>query len=114
MYPSCDVRQGGFSEGSAYLYVLDLDGNRSDAYLITIGSSLSLRSDVDNSSSITSTDAMLTLRNSLSLDMSATAWQTGTATGDANCDGNSNSTDAMLILRKSLDLDMSGTAWCEE
>ena len=70
------------------------------------------RADVDQSSNINSTDAMLTLRNSLTLDMTSTNWQTSATTGDANCDGSSNSTDAMLILRQSLGLDMSGTGWC--
>ncbi len=72
-----------------------------------------IRADVDNNSQINSTDAMLTLRNSLGLDMSGTNWQASGTTGDVNCDGNSNSTDAMLILRYSLGLDMSGTGWCE-
>ena len=71
-----------------------------------------LRADVDNNSQINTTDAMLTLRNSLGLDMSGTNWQTSTTTGDVNCDGNSNSTDAMLILRYSLGLSMEGTGWC--
>ena len=74
--------------------------------------SSSLRSDVDNNSQINTTDAMLTLRNSLGLDMSGTNWQSSSTTGDVNCDGNSNSTDAMLILRYSLGLNMSGTGWC--
>lgn len=71
-----------------------------------------IRADVNQDSQINTTDAMLTLRNSLGLDMTNTAWQTSSTTGDVNCDGNSNSTDAMLILRYSLGLDMSGTAWC--
>ena len=70
------------------------------------------RADVDQSSNINSTDAMLTLRNSLGLDISSTNWQVSATTGDANCDSSSNSTDAMLILRQSLGLDMSGTGWC--
>ncbi len=70
------------------------------------------RADVDNNSQINTTDAMLTLRNSLGLDMSGTNWQTSTTTGDADCDGDTDSTDAMLILRYSLGLDMSGTGWC--
>ena len=74
--------------------------------------STGIRADVDQNSTINSTDAMLTLRNSLGLDMSGTNWVTGTHTGDVNCDDSSNSTDAMLILRKSLGLDMSGTGWC--
>ncbi len=71
-----------------------------------------LRADVDNNSQINSTDAMLTLRNSLGLDMSGTNWQSSSTTGDADCDGDTDSTDAMLILRYSLGLDMSGTGWC--
>jgi len=71
------------------------------------------RADVDNNSTINTTDAMLTLRNSLGLSMSGTNWFSSATTGDVNCDGTSNSTDAMLILRHSLGLDMTGTGWCE-
>ncbi len=71
-----------------------------------------IRADVDQNSSINSTDAFLTLRNSLGLNMSSTNWQVSSTTGDVNCDSNSNSTDALLILRESLGLDMSGTGWC--
>ena len=73
-----------------------------------------IHADVDQNSSINSTDAMLTLRNSLGLDMSQTNWFTSSSTGDVNCDGITNSTDAMLILRHSLGLDMNGTGWCVE
>jgi hypothetical protein len=73
--------------------------------------SSTIRADVDQNSSINSTDALLTLRNSLGLDMSGTNWQASSTTGDVNCDSNSNSADAMLILRHSLGLDMSGTGW---
>ena len=68
--------------------------------------------DVDNSGTTNTTDAMLTLRNSLGLTMSSTNWQASATTGDVNCDSSSNSTDAMLILRQSLGLDMTGTGWC--
>lgn len=78
-----------------------------------IGSSLIIRADVNQDSSINTTDAMLTLRNSLGLDMSGTNWKSSDTTGDVNCDNNSNSTDAMLILRYSVGLSMSGTGWCE-
>ncbi len=71
-----------------------------------------IRADVDQSSSINSTDALLTLRNSLGLDMSSTNWQASATTGDINCDDSSSSTDALLILRESLGLDMTGTGWC--
>ena len=71
-----------------------------------------IRTDVDNNSQINTTDAMLTLRNSVNLDMSGTDWQASATTGDADCDGDTDSTDAMLILRYSLGLDMSGTGWC--
>ena len=82
------------------------------AYEFVESSGTEIRADVDQNSTINSTDAMLTLRNSLGLDMSSTNWVIGTHTGDVNCDDSSNSTDAMLILRKSLGLDMSGTGWC--
>lgn len=72
-----------------------------------------IRANVDQQNGINSTDAMLTLRNSLSFDMSTTNWQSSTTTGDVNCDGTTNSADAVLILRYSLGLDMSGTGWCE-
>ncbi len=71
------------------------------------------RGDVDNSGAIKTTDALLTLRNSLGLSMTATAWQTSATTGDVDCNGISNSTDALLILRYSLGLEMGTTAWCE-
>ncbi len=71
-----------------------------------------IRADVDNNSQINSTDAMLTLRDSVGLDMSGTNWQSSSTTGDADCDGDTDSTDAMLILRDSLGLGMSGTGWC--
>jgi hypothetical protein len=73
---------------------------------------VTIRADVNQDGSINSTDAFLTLRNSLGLNMSSTNWQVSATTGDVNCDGNTNSTDAMLILRSSLGLNMSGTDWC--
>jgi len=73
-----------------------------------------IRADVDQNGTVNTTDAMLTLRNSLGLDMSYTNWHASATTGDVNCDNSLNSTDAMLILRKSLGLDMAGTHWCEE
>ena len=82
------------------------------AYEYFEGFGTEIRADVDQNLAINSTDAMLTLRNSLGLDMSSTNWVTGTHTGDVNCDDDSNSTDVMLILRKSLGLDMTGTGWC--
>ena len=71
-----------------------------------------IRADVDQNSTINSTDAMLTLRNSLGLSMAGTNWQTSATTGDVNCDDITNSTDAMLLLRYSLGLSMDGTGWC--
>ncbi len=71
------------------------------------------RGDVDNSSTTNTTDALLTLRNSLGLSMTGTAWQASATTGDVDCNGTSNSTDALLILRYSLGLNMTSTAWCE-
>ncbi len=68
--------------------------------------------DVNQDSQINTIDAILTLRNSLGLDMSGTAWQVSATTGDVNCDDSSNSTDAILLLRYSLGLNMSGTDWC--
>ena len=76
--------------------------------------STNFRADVDNNSQINSTDAMLTLRYSLGLDMGGTDWQTSATTGDVDCSGTTNSTDAMLTLRYSLGLDMGGTGWCVE
>jgi len=72
-----------------------------------------IRADVDQNSTVNSTDAMLTLRNSLGLDMSGTNWVTSATTGDVDCNGVSNSTDAMLLLRYSLGLSMDSTDWCE-
>ncbi len=81
-------------------------------YFSMLNSQSTIRADVDQSSSINSTDALLTLRNSLGLDMSSTNWQVSATTGDVNCDGNTNSTDAFLTLRSSLGLNMGGTDWC--
>lgn len=72
-----------------------------------------IRADVNNSSQVNTTDALLTLRNSLGLSMDATAWQISATTGDVNCDNVSNSADALLILRYSLGLGMGETSWCE-
>ena len=110
-WPSNLSGSGGSGTGRTWLddleiYILD---NCSDIPPVFIAT----RADVDQSSAINSTDAMLTLRNSLGLDMSQTNWFTSTTTGDVNCDGTTNSTDAMLILRHSLGLNMSGTGWCE-
>lgn len=74
---------------------------------------ITIRGDVDNNSITNTTDALLTLRNSLGLDMNATIWQASSTTGDVDCNGASNSTDALLILRYSLGLSMETTAWCE-
>jgi hypothetical protein len=71
-----------------------------------------IRADVDQQNGINTTDAMLTLRNSLGLDMTSTNWQPSATTGDVDCNNTSNSTDAMLILRYSLGLDMGSTNWC--
>jgi len=95
----------GHDAVSPYIHTIDY-------YLRPDGDNI-IRADVDNNSTINTTDAMLTLRNSLGLSMSGTNWFSSTTTGDVNCDGNSNSTDAMLILRHSLGLDMTGTGWCE-
>lgn len=96
---------------------VDFDGNpRPTSGAWTIGAfeyQNKNRADVDNSSQINTTDALLTLRNSLGLSMNGTAWQASATTGDVNCDGVSNSTDALLILRYSLGLSMSETGWCE-
>lgn len=75
-------------------------------------SSIEANSDVNQDSVINVTDAMLTLRNSLGLDMAGTTWRTSAITGDANCDGSPNTSDALLILRYSLGLDMGETEWC--
>ncbi len=114
---------GAFTSGSTQLNIradeMSESGERdinvgtiTGATIINSATASIFRADVDNNSQINTTDAMLTLRNSLGLDMSGTNWQSSSTTGDVNCDGNSNSTDAMLILRYSLGLSMSGTGWC--
>ena len=99
------TKTDGHDAVSPYIHTIDY-------YIRPDGTSSTVRADVDNSGTTNSTDAMLTLRNSLGLTMSSTNWQASATTGDANCDGSSNSTDAMLILRQSLGLDMTGTGWC--
>ncbi len=96
--------EGGDSS-RGIIHVFKIKNGRDDFVVI--------RHDVNQDSQINTTDAMLTLRNSLGLDMSQTNWQSSAPTGNVNCDETSNSTDAMLILRYSLGLDMSGTDWCE-
>ena len=96
--------------------VIDVNGNSSDVLNIAafiVNTTITIRADVDQSGSINFTDALLTLRNSLGLEMSGTNWQVSATTGAVDCDGNSNSTDALLILRKALGLDMFETDWCE-
>ncbi len=94
-----DNSRKGFSDIGAYEYI---------NYNLTI-----IRADVDQNQIVNTIDAVLTLRNSLGLDMSNTNWKISSTTGDANCDDNSNSIDAMLILKKSLGYDMSETGWCD-
>ena len=89
--------------------IIESLGNALDNYFMN---NLVFRADVDQNATINSTDAMLTLRNSLGLDMSGTNWVVSATTGDVNCNGSSNSTDAMLLLRYSLGLSMGGTGWC--
>ncbi len=96
------------SGGSAF--VNDMWDNYRD---LNVPESSVIRANVNQDSSINTIDAILTLRNSLGLSMTGTAWQSSVTTGDVNCDDNSNSSDAMLILRYSLGLDMSETSWCE-
>ncbi len=111
-----NVNRGIFQAGeSAYLYVVDEDGavNENGYHFVFGDNSLDVQFDANQDFQINTTDAMLTLRNSLGLDMANTNWQTSATTGDVNCDGNSNSTDAMLLLRYSLGLDMGSTDWCD-
>jgi len=107
----------GLTNGNTYNYYIKCQDtatppnqNTSDT-IITFYITL-IRADVDQNGSVNTTDAMLTLRNSLGLDMSGTNWHASATTGDVNCQDGANSTDAMLILRKSLGLDMAGTGWC--
>jgi hypothetical protein len=80
--------------------------------VIELNNTPTIRADVDQNSFVNTTDAFLTLRNSLGINMSNTNWQVSATTGDVNCDGNTNSTDAFLTLRSSLGLNMGGTDWC--
>ncbi len=113
-----DLNLGSFSnDDKLYLYIVDHNGEFNlNGYPLTLSEEVVEKvviSDVNQDSQINITDAMLTLRNSLGLDMTGTAWKTSSTTGDVNCDNISNSTDAMLLLRYSLGLDMSETNWCE-
>ncbi len=103
-------------QGLDVTYYVDdfiINGSRiGPTYFQLLNNIQSIRADVNQDNQITSTDAMLTLRKSLNLDMSQTNWQDSTTTGDVNCDNTVNSTDVTLILRKSLNLDMTNTDWC--
>jgi len=92
-------------------YIWEANGATCPADICNYGAT-EIRADVDQNGTVNTTDAMLTLRNSLGLDMSGTNWHASATTGDVNCQDGANSTDAMLILRKSLGLDMAGTGWC--
>ena len=71
-----------------------------------------IRADVNQDSSINTTDALLTLRKSIGLNMSSTGWKDSDTTGDVNCDNRTTTSDAVLILRYSLGFNMSETEWC--
>jgi len=108
---------GSLSQIAQFYYAVkcrDTSGNTSDQtnILINVLKNTKIRADVNQDQSINTTDAMLTLRNSLGLNMDNTNWQDTETTGDVNCDNSSNLTDAMLILRYSLGLSMDGTGWC--
>jgi hypothetical protein len=75
--------------------------------------SVTIRANVDQQNGITVTDALLTLRKTLGMDMSTTNWQDSGTTGDVDCDGDTDSDDVQLILRRSVELDMTSTMWCE-
>ncbi len=108
--------RGSFNDNTnLYLYVINEDNIVNEVgYQLTFdNNSVDIIADVNQDLQINTTDAMLTLRNSLGLNMTKTTWQVLTTTGDVNCDNNSNSTDAMLLLRYSLGFDMSETDWCE-
>ncbi len=94
-------------------YIWQYLGNEIPCEIYDECTSTAIQADVDQSGTINSTDAMLTLRNSLGMNMSSTNWQTSDTTGDVNCDDSVNITDVLLILRYSLGLSMSGTGWCE-
>jgi len=73
----------------------------------------STRADVNNSAMVNTSDALLSWRDFLSLDMATTNWIGFSITGDVNCDGDTDSDDVQLILRRSMGLNMEDTAWCE-
>ena len=108
------LQEGDVGNGSFYVDDLIIDDQRvGPTYFSLLAGNSIIRSDVDNSSVTNTTDALLTLRNSLGLSMDGTAWQVSATTGDVDCNETSNSTDALLILRYSLGLSMDGTSWCE-
>ena len=106
----------GLSDGNAYnYYIRCTNGNENTNDFIisfSIASSDEIRADVDQSGTVNTTDAQLTLRNSLGMNMNSTSWVSTATTGDVNCDGDNDSVDAMLILRYSLGINMDGTDWC--
>jgi hypothetical protein len=76
------------------------------------GQPITIRANVDQQNGITVTDALLTLRKTLGMDMGITNWQDSGTTGDVNNDGSVNQTDVDLILRHSLGLS-DGAGWVE-
>jgi hypothetical protein len=119
------VDRNGWAEGNAISFIISgnkgskrvysYDGGGGNVPLLHVEFAVDLphvRADVNQDGNINITDAQLTLRQTLGLDMTSTDWQTTTTTGDVNCDNTTNSTDAQLILRYSLGLDMTGTGWC--
>jgi hypothetical protein len=112
------VRKGSFADGTrAYLYVIDAQGNvNAQGYPVRLGStgaSSYSRADVDQDGRISSADALLVLRRSLGMSLSATAWKEVPNNGDVDCSATVTAADALLILRKSLNMSLTGTNWCE-
>lgn len=72
-----------------------------------------IKADVNQDSSIDSSDIFLILRKSLGMSMGETAWHDSDTTGDVNCNGEVNIQDVLLTMRFALGLNMENTSWCD-
>jgi hypothetical protein len=78
-------------------------------FIVNVDGISDIRADVDNSGTLTVSDAQKILRKSVGLTV--TDWYQGVHTGDVNCTGAVSVADALLVLRKSVNLPTP--SWCD-